>query len=1145
MPYRKIPFTFSFLDMAAKLIPEFKDVATESFVIDQKTIEKRLSGKGLQGDFSRTPFHFGPIRVNPEGAIEKSEIRPSSPEELMLLSGLEPAQLCASEADSLIISRMDFLRKIHILYHALLNCSEDLFEVKADENELKLPAPIIAWLKNPEVEDNLTQAKRCLEEYTSLSAAVTWFEAGRERLQAAKPADGQSKKKETKGSHLSLKESQAIFVFATSTHTVEWFQGGATKIPTLTLFENNWLVYYLGFDIATVYRPSVENFQAVPQFREVNENRIRRMPNGQIELLLHYRLKTPPPADSRKMRYAVKVVQEQCVKKENDGFRLTTTRYDVLVDERFWKETLLPAAYYKLAEIKEFKAEDFYGLTPFLTDKQFRKAFCKKMAGRPKAEYEAALPWIDACYKNRPKELAAIKASLYSFDDLLQKSAQEFGGNMSHYSLNTYNAILNGLKSHLFDRPDLWKQYYSSIPLSTRIKNNIRNHKARTFAIGFGIALSITGGALAATGVLAPIGFALFGYGVTLAAPGMVAAVSAACFAAPVVLYGISATIVRGVKWLSRKVKPLFKKRREVTTATAAAAVATVPSGAASTAEHVISAFTQAEEKIPKKAPSNSADIKEKKSEGYKDVKMNHAFLVGMHHACQPSGIPVWDPIPYTEAEIKEVLSGPNTLASVDLPRIDWLFGEREESKLTSRGMMERATKLPDPESLRIYSWMTPTQKIEDPSKGIRRTLGEALENADSLKRLLGKMRTLENSLEEKSPIDTSILDRYIQGEGELYNEMEFRAKVTEIIDWIEAGNKKAGQAKRAYGGDDLELSLEESRAICAFGDSVGRAEPLQGGCVDGVAEECFRIGWLQMSLQLLLEFGFDQTRYLEMMRLKRLPDGRISVTTNLEISEVANNQGELLGRDYETDANPADLSDPNTRLLIQFSCEHVFERTEAEKGSIFTMKPHQQMVRIDETFWQEVLLKRVRDKLEDLVKKNVVFKPMDFFAMIPFLENKEFRELFCKAVSHQPNYAFAFAMKWIEVCYRRDPILEEIKLKLGRGEYTHLSKAKLIIGRPTSELPSIASNEYVGYLYEDKDIAENFCTAFSNEMAQLERGPYDRVMRDIEYYKKIWGNNQKNFMARIAITRTAKVGQENTNKGDSALKPAQQRVPK
>ncbi len=352
------------------------------------------------------------------------------------------------------------------------------------------------------------------------------------------------------------------------------------------------------------------------------------------------------------------------------------------------------------------------------------------------------------------------------------------------------------------------------------------------------------------------------------------------------------------------------------------------------------------------------------------------------------------------------------------------------------------------------------------------------------------------------------------------------------LIVWMENAKKLAGNVK-PHDERALELSLEESQALFVFSDTVGDSFVLQGGCVRGVVENCFRQGWIfRQDLFVFQHNGED-------MRLNRLANGKLSVSAYFETRYL----GDALDRkaDYtdENDLLPKNKENKQA-VIIKISSEQLMEKkVDAQERAVFVMTPQEQEVHIDDQLWIHLLLPRAFQRLQDLAKENVVWKPYDLFALIPYLldtsirkdfDKKTFRGEFCKALAKQPEFVQDFAKTWISACFNTHPnislsISKELQNEIDIVSKANQKKEKAIAKarKSSKDLPeekdtppkiiraSVRFEGYEGYAGNPK-----FQQAFAEEITHLPRRDYDQVLETIQNRKRDYGPQYARFRGSI-----------------------------
>lgn len=506
-----------------------------------------------------------------------------------------------------------------------------------------------------------------------------------------------------------------------------------------------------------------------------------------------------------------------------------------------------------------------------------------------------------------------------------------------------------------------------------------------------------------------------------------------------------------------------------------------------------------------------------------KRLPMNHSFLTGMEGIVHPSARGTsWDCVPYDQHKVDEV--NHNKTAVSDLQRTPWYFGVRGEDK---EGVVERenSAMFKSHADFRLYTWLVPEKKPLTLENSQSLTLSEALQNKNALEKLLLKAnehekRLQKNGIDYEKPAAIDQLEKYLKAsevsEESKEDEMSVREEVEKIVNWIEEGRKKLPQTElgeRDREERTLDLSDAESKALFAFSVSVGDGVVIQAGAVRGVGEACFGEGWL------LQTYGYTRDKekvkdpgfYDEGYRLRRLPDGRISMSSYLQI-----------GKFKEHDSSDADA-------LVSVESEQIFEqKMDSNNQPIFTMRPSNQTIELDENLYEEILKKAIA-RLESIQKNNEVFRPSDFFALIPFLDNetyenaeqKKLRDQFYLAMSKQPDFVFDFAKKWISKYY-----VENSELGAEICNQLDHHKASII---PENEKPRIiqdnlnAPREYVGYLY-DHTCANGFMQKMNDELRTMGNEKYDSVLSNIRHDKAGWGEKHTAVLSGVQETVNQRV---------------------
>lgn len=490
----------------------------------------------------------------------------------------------------------------------------------------------------------------------------------------------------------------------------------------------------------------------------------------------------------------------------------------------------------------------------------------------------------------------------------------------------------------------------------------------------------------------------------------------------------------------------------------------------------------------------------------YHHVHLTQPYLTGLFTALNPTvtGGPLWNCVPYNKNMVNAVNANPQ--AHADIHRTAWFFGKRRENESADvievkseveeksdategpqfQNMVgtetdeEKSAHFYSHEEFQLYSWVVPPWQACDQAN-IALSLREVLQNKANVKKLLQQVPNAESIL-KKIGLEDCLSQTAASNVGLL------------------------AQDDRC-----LNLSLEESQALYAFSVSIGNGHVLQGGSGRGLTRNCFEIGWLfaQGISPNKQDLCID-----EPYRLRRLPDGSISASTYYAINSAI----DLNPRHYKDKEGL--LAYPTSHPIIIVTNEQIFKESKVNGPSIFTMTPHSQEVLIEENVWQK-MLEFAMDKCLQLERDNIVFRPADFFVLIPYLEDPQFLKVFCRAMGNQPDFVIDFARSWIEVCYRNQTIGQVILEEFDRDRAI---KKQTRDALPENLKPIIITSDnvaydYTGYLYDPHSNA-GYKQAFAAEMENLqEKNPdlHDNVLERVKIGgEKYFGDQFYSFLNAI-----------------------------
>lgn len=496
----------------------------------------------------------------------------------------------------------------------------------------------------------------------------------------------------------------------------------------------------------------------------------------------------------------------------------------------------------------------------------------------------------------------------------------------------------------------------------------------------------------------------------------------------------------------------------------------------------------------------------------YHTVHMSHPFLTGFHVLCNPylTG-PVWDCVPYDLNMIKNVNEDKEGQAKKDVNRTEWHFGKRLEDKRTGGSKAERRAVFNNFHEFRLYSWLVPERQSKAiPDSALN--LEEVLKDRRSLQKLLKRAQELQKLLKKaglsKGDAEIEKLNQYVRTMGSSREEKmemsDLHLLLEETIQWMEEARRKLKENNIKFNQkeDELDLTLNECEALFAFSISIGQGTVVQGGYVRGVTESCFRQGWIIDAQKFYPYSCLDESQ-----RLRRLPDGRISVSSCYELDNIAQLE------------SPEDklANNPKRQALIKISSDHIVEQKTDEMGRpIFTITPQQQELKIENGLWN-TLINQAIERLHDLDAESEVFRPKDLFTLIPYLEDERVKTAFFNVIVKQPDFVIDFAMTWIMKCYLDSEvgvrIVNELNqvLEKQREAFAMRSEAE----KPRMIKSKHSADEYRGYL-NDSHSQEGFTLAFAQELSKLEPEFQNEVLSRIETIKRYFGEHYDTFYATI-----------------------------
>lgn len=556
----------------------------------------------------------------------------------------------------------------------------------------------------------------------------------------------------------------------------------------------------------------------------------------------------------------------------------------------------------------------------------------------------------------------------------------------------------------------------------------------------------------------------------------------------------------------------------------------------------------------------------------YEDIPINHQFLTGLFTILHPSVIgPMWDCIPFTVDEIEGILT--NHQVNIDQTRMNWHFGQRKKESGKS-GELERvkSAALWTPEQLRLYSWLVSVSETQPFN------IDDVLKDRNFLLKFISKINAIETrlvaaNLREKDLRVDGIMElaQYLDSEHITVEKVkEFINRILNSLEPYSSFLNKSGDDKneeketprqeffqsistlRKKPKDkketdlDLNLTLEESKALFVFTDTLGNGTVLQSGCVWGVEANCFRTGWLYESQDIYTEMKPNSsTKYEEQWRLRRLPNGKISVSTCLEATKVINTSGDELAKEH------ADLATPGAQRLFKFSSEQVLERHISQSGGVtysMTPQPQGQSLKMEREFLNTVALKNAMEKLIMLRDAGEVLTPVHFFVFIPYIKHDKFRDVFLETMARQPEFVSAFAMKWISICYQDDSQFLKIIGDAFRGKTDLVdeesSSQKTLLKKVTQKVTNVTQKltlsevktipvpkllkavlqsqtepklleAYSGYL-NDRITRDSFFEEIAIEIGELVHEDRQTVLKILDEGKIFWGDSYKTLIEHI-----------------------------